>query len=279
MKSKIFICCLIFILNMPQVLAASVELLTFDKSETKKDGLPRNFRELSEFGLNAIASGQFSEKELQAIRKKYPNEKIIIVDLRRESHGLINGRAVSWREQFDKSNANKKDSEILRDEKLRLNLLKKDQQILINQIVKKDKKNGWYEKVSPQIVDVKEVATEEELAKKNGFEYKRFAVQDHAAPDQKQFLELVKFIKSLPQDKKIYVHCAAGKGRTTSFLTLYDIIKNGDKVTLEEILERQHKAGGSRLDKINEDEKWRENLAQEKLEMIKKFYEENSKKS
>lgn len=277
MKSKILICCLIFIFNIPQVLAKNVELLTFDKSESRSDGLPRNFRDLSQFGLNAIASAQFSEKELQEIRKKYPNDKIIIIDLRRESHGLINGQAVSWREPFDKSNDGKKDSVILQGEKNRLNLIKKDQQILVNQIVKKDKKNGWYTEVNPQIIDIRQVTTEEDLAKKNGFEYKRFAIQDHARPDEKQFKEIIKFIRNLPQDKKIYVHCAAGKGRTTTFLTLYDIIKNGDKLTLEEILKRQAKAGGSRLDEVDEDEEWRKELAQEKLEMIKKFYEENSK--
>jgi len=267
------------ILTTSNLQAKNVELLTFDKSEVQKNGLPRNFRDLSQFNLNAIASAQFSQKELQEIRKKFPNEKITIVDLRRESHGFVNGVSVSWREPFDASNVGKTSAQILKDEKFRLNLVKKNGQILVNKILEKDKENGWYEEVKPEILQAQEVETEENLVKKNGFSYKRFVVQDHAKPDEKQFGEMVKFIKSLPQDQKIYVHCAAGKGRTTTFLALYDIIKNGDKLTLDEILKRQHKAGGANLYEVDEESNWRENLAQEKLEMLKKFHAQNLESS
>lgn len=271
MRSRIFCSFLFLTMNISPAFSKKIELLVFDRGEIKNE-LPRNFRDLSEFGLNAIASGQFSEKELAAVQQKYPNEKILVVDLRRESHGFINGHAVSWRSPFDQSNIEKKIEKILRDEESHLNLLKKNEEIIVNKILEKDEKNGWYKEVEPEIILVTEVSTEENLVKKFGFEYKRIPVRDHASPDQNQVLEFKKFIKNLPRDKKIYIHCAAGKGRTTTFLTLYDIMKNGDKMSLKEIFIRQAKAGGKRLDEIGEDEKWRENLARERLNMIREFY-------
>lgn len=283
MKLKTIIISLAMIFNASQLMAKNVEMLIFDSNKTEANGLPRNFRDLSKFGLNAIASAQFSEKELQKVREKYPNEKIIIVDLRREPHGIINGEAVSWREEFDKSQSNsgKKNFEIIADEKSRLNIAKKDGEILINKTLEKDKKNGWFKEVQPQIVVVQEALSEESLAKKYGFEYKRIAIQDHAKPDQERFKEIINFIKNLPQDKKIYVHCAGGKGRTTSFLAFYDIMKNGDKLTFEEILERQYKAGGGKLYEIDEEEKgeFRTKLAEERFNLIAEFYEKNLENS
>jgi protein tyrosine/serine phosphatase len=274
MKIKTLIIALALIINTSNLMATNIEILTFDKNKTDKDGLPRNFRDLTSFNINAIASGQFSEEELKIVRTKYADEKIIVVDLRRESHVLVNGKPVSWRQQFDQSNQGKSTQEIENDEKNRITKIKKNEKILIYRIFQKDKKNGWYNNVKPEIIRVEDVESENNLVKKYGFSYKRFAIKDHSKPEDKQIEEMVKFIKSLPKNQKIYVHCAAGKGRTTTFLTLYDIIQNSDKKTLEEILTRQYEAGGSKLDKIdNYDENWRKNLAQEKFEMIKKFYE------
>lgn len=276
MKMKFLIMLASLILVAPQLQAKNNEVLTFDKNETKKNGLPRNFRDLSQFGLNAIASAQFNEKELQTIRAKFPDEEIIIVDLRRESHGLVNGLPVSWREKFDASNGGKTAKQITSDEEARFNAAKKDKKIIVNRILEKDKESGWYESLRPESVDVASAITEENLAKQNGFFYKRFLVQDHAKPDDKQLHEMLKFLLNLPADKKLYVHCAAGKGRTTTFLALYDILKNGNELTLDEILKRQQKIGGSNLYEAEEDEpKWRQELAKEKVAMLQKFYDEN----
>ncbi len=252
--------------------AIPTTILTFDIKETREDGLPHNFRDLSAINLNAIASAQFSEDELVAVRKKYPNEKIIIVDLRRESHGFVNGNAVSWRAAFEKSNENKTAAQIIASEKSELNLAKKNQQIIVNKVLEKDPDNGWYKEVQPELIAVHKTANEEFLAKKNGFIYKRFTVRDHAKPDDAEFKNIINFIKNLPENQKIYVHCAAGKGRTTTFLTLFDIIKNGKNTTLKNIFKRQSSLGGARLDDISDKEEWRKKLSQERLKMIEDFY-------
>jgi hypothetical protein len=54
----------------PSILKAEETLLIYNKNNNSKSTLPKNFRDLSDIGLNAIASGQFSEDELKTIQKK-----------------------------------------------------------------------------------------------------------------------------------------------------------------------------------------------------------------
>lgn len=278
MKIKLIISLLFFTFTASRALAQKASLLTFDKSEITKDGMPRNFRDLSVIGINAIASAQFSEDELQKLRQKYPNEKIVIVDLRQESHGFINGRPVLWRSYFEKINQNKEISEILSDEKSRLDTAKKDHEIVINEVIKRDKESGWYEDVAPKIITVNQAISEKDLAQKNGFEYQRFSIRDFDIPEAKEFSRMINFIKNLPEDKKIYVHCAGGRGRTAMFLVILDIIKNGKKIELEEIFKRQNKLGGARLDEISKEEAWSKKLATERLKMLEDFYRVTTEK-
>lgn len=37
--------------------------------------------------------------------------------------------------------------------------------------------------------------------------------------------EFIKLYKSLPKDAWLHFHCEAGKGRTTTFLAMYDMMK------------------------------------------------------
>ena len=278
MKLKIIaLCALLVAFTNQATFAKNAEILVSDYHFDASKNLPRNFRDLSELGLNAIGSGQFSEDELRQIRKKYPTEKIMIVDLRRESHGFINGKPVSWRENFDQSNLNKKPIEIMLDEKSRLTAALKNEEIIINNIIAKDEQSGWFFTVNPKLIHVLDSKTEAELAKEHGFGYRRYAVRDRYFPDENQLKSMKKFLKSLPKDTKIYVHCAAGRGRTTTFLTLYDIIKNGKNLSLEAIMERQEKIGGIRLDKIEEEAEWKEEFAKKRLAAIQKFYAEEVK--
>jgi len=270
---------LLTFLLLPSILKAEETLLIYNKNNNSKSTLSKNFRDLSGLGLNAIASGQFSEDELKIIKKEYPNQKFIILDLRRESHGFINGKAVSWYGKFNKSNSNKTTNEIIKNEQILLKKLKSDKKVIISDIVKKDKEKGWFKETKEEIVDITTSETESNLAKKYGFKYKRIPVTDHNLPTPEQLQQYVDLIKNLPRDTKIYVHCAGGKGRTTTFLAIYDIIQNGKNLSLDEIISRQYKAGGSNLNKTEDEEaNWNSDLKAKKLNLVQKFYEDNLRK-
>src|SRR5258708_7019779 len=59
------------------------------------------------FELNASASGQFSQQGLEKILELIPSNHILLLDLREESHGFINGIAVSWYSEKDWGNRGK----------------------------------------------------------------------------------------------------------------------------------------------------------------------------
>ncbi len=257
LKNALFL--FLFAMTLTSEALANDAKANYDRVETRKDGLPRNFRDLAVFNLNAIASAEFSEAELKKVREKFKKDKIIIVDLRRESHVLLNGLSVS----FDETNNDSKISEILSAEREKVSAIKKNPQLELSAL-------------KPELKKLESIKTEEELAKENGFEYKRFAIKDRNIPDQKQFDEMVEFIKNLPKDKKLYVHCAAGKGRTTTFLVIYDIIKNGKEVALAEIFKRQEAIGGARLDQVNDEISGNKELMEKRLMMFKKLYDSRS---
>jgi protein tyrosine/serine phosphatase len=276
MKIKHLLIISTMIMTSSQIFAESVNLLTSQDIKNPNSAMPKNFRDLSNLGINAIASAQFSEEQLKEVRKKYLNEKITIIDLRRENHGFVNGEVVVWHSVFEKGNDRKSTAEILSEEKYLLKTAQKNGEIVINTVKKRDRENGWYSEVEPKVVVVKRVSNEENLAKENGFSYKRFSVRDFDMPDEKEFNKMVKFIKKLPKDQKLYVHCAGGKGRTGLFLVTLDIIKNGKNVELEEIFARQNKLGAARLDEISEEEAWTKDLAQIRLKMLQDFYEKET---
>ncbi len=262
----------LLMLAVGQALYATETLLSFDKSETTKEGLPRNFRDLSVIGINAIASAQFSENELQEIRKKYSNKNIVIVDLRQETHGFINGKSVKWNSCFEKINQNKDISSILSSEKNHLARAKRDHEIVICSTSKRNRSTGWYNHITPKKITVNRVISEKNLAEEHGFEYQRFSVRDFDSPDEKEFSRMVKFIKTLPPNKTIYVHCAGGKGRTTLFLVTLDIIKNGKNIKLEDIFTRQSQLGGAKLDEMSDEEAWSIKIAEKRLNLLQDFY-------
>lgn len=100
--------------------------------------------------------------------------------------------------------------------------------------------------------------------------YIRIPVTDKEKPSDDMVDYFVQFVQSLPQNTWVHFHCEEGLGRTTTFMAMYDIMKNAKKVNLEDIMNRQVLIGGQDLldNKINTSTN-----AKERAEFIKKFYE------
>ena len=229
----------------------------FDTINKENNKLPRNFRDLNLYNLKAIASAQFSENELIFIKKKFFNKKITIVDLRKENHFFINGIPVSiLNENIDLIEIQNIDLFYQNQ----LTEIKKHSKISIKL------ENGDYKEIL-----IKKLLSEEELVKSHGFGYKRFPIKDYNFPNKDIFDDIVEFLLNLKSEDLIYVHCAGGKGRSTIFLSIYDIVINSKQTSLAEIFLRQHKIGGANLYNIKEDNEWEES-EKKKLKILVQLY-------
>lgn len=213
--------------------------------------------------VRASGSSQFSKKGLRALLKAIPSKKVILVDLRQESHGFFDGIAVSWYGEKNWQNSNKTIGEIETDQKLHLNEAIEKGFVRIRSDKRAQLATPFH---------VEEAFSEKELAEGLSIPYVRFYVTDHKRPDDYTVDAFIEFIKNLDEDAWIHFHCAAGKGRTTSFLVMYDIVKNSQEVSFEDILRRQWFLGGADLTAQAYGKNWKFEPALERLKFLESFY-------
>lgn len=212
-----------------------------------KDELPINFRssldlskieknDLNLSGLNTLnisGSSQFTElsfkKTIENINTKFP---LYIIDLRQESHGFINGSAISLFAPGNKINS-----------ELPLNAVIKREDLFIKSIPLNRSINLDIDKYK---IVPKTVYNEETLVKTNNLNYFRIPVTDNERPTDEMVDRFIDFTKSLPKNKWLHFHCKEGIGRTTTFMILYDIMNNYKDVSIDDIIVRQ-----SSLDSLN----------------------------
>lgn len=251
--------------------------------------LPRNFRttqspfkmgETHSFptrkGLDELkvsGSSQFSEKGFEAILDRLGHPScLFVIDLRQESHGFLNGDAVSWYAPKNWGNVNKSLYDIRSGEKQLLNEALTQNQIDLFVIVKKDVEGRKLPEATSRPLTVDEVTTEEELVNRYGAKYIRMPVTDHLRPPNEVVDHFVAFIRHLPPHCWVHLHCAAGMGRTTTFMAMYDMIKNAKQVSYEDILKRQWLIGGAHLNKPVKNV-WKAPHTTARINFLKQFYE------
>lgn len=244
----------------------------------QKDSLPKKWRSTKQdttdlltknkfnaTGLERLTlsgSGQFTEENFANMVRQLAVTRLIVFDLREESHGLINGDAVSWTDgQTNYANVGKTLAEIEADENLRLvGAVKKGSIVVINP------------SKEAQHVVVKKVKTERELVESMGYTYVRLPITDHNRPSNEVIDQFVRLVKNCPSEAWVHVHCKGGKGRTTTFMALYDMMFNAQDVALEDIIERQKWIGGSDLVQTDKPLSFKQKPAEERLELVRTFY-------
>ena len=183
------------------------------------------------------------------------------IDLRQESHGYLNGVAVSWYGKKNTLNARKTAAMVENDEWNRLQEAV-GTDITVVPIGTYDRENG----AVPKEIQVHTYMTERDMAKKMGMGYIRIAATDRQWPEPQAIDEFISFYRSLPsQPGWLYFHCHAGHGRTTIFMTLYELLKKPDE-TVQEASIRQHALGGADLFQANR---------QDMLEKFRQYVKEN----
>jgi hypothetical protein len=173
--------------------------------------------------LSASASSQFSRQGLRSIlaeleKAGVPKSRVVVIDLRQESHGLdAHGDPVEWMGTHNQANDGKSDDAELADEAQRLGGI-----------------GG---------------TGEAELCRQEGVRSIRLPVTDHCAPAAAtvdRFLALAEKLRA--EGAWVHFHCKAGKGRTTTFMAMWEMLA-ADPRTLDAaaVLRHQRAVGGSDL--------------------------------
>lgn len=208
-------------------------IITIDS--TSSVGLPMRLRYIPT--LNISGSAQFTKDQLLNLKNSINKDNICIVDLRQESHGMINDLAISFLNPYKDLNNGFTTEQTIKAENSLLNKIK------IGNTIQLYKHTGIFIKD----ITVDFISNESQLVTEADMQYKRFAVKDNSAPTPDIVDEFVEFIKNKPDDIHLHFHCAAGKGRTTSFMVMYQAMKNNSNLTLEQLLSYQYNIGGVNL--------------------------------
>lgn len=161
---------------------------------------------------------------------------IIDLDLRQESHGYLNDNSINLTTKNNGINAGKTDQDSLDSEKNWLNSLGQQKSIADVLTNKQFKKREF---TKGQTIPVKNVENEETVVTNAGFQYERLMVQDHTRPRNEDVDSFVDFVKHVPSRTWIHIHCRGGDGRTTTFMAMFDMLHNANKVSFEQIIQRQ----------------------------------------
>jgi len=179
--------------------------------------------------LNISGSAQFSVPQLENVMldvvKHNPKiKKLIVLDLRQESHGFIEGKPFRFHMPRNEINAKVDPESILERERKLLDELindKSNKQVHIRYSNRIDsgEKFSLNHYISFQTNDIKsESEVVDALCSKIGghtgvdIVYERFYVLDHSRPSDADIERFVDMFESIGETVWVHIHCAAGKG-------------------------------------------------------------------
>ena len=129
------------------------------------------------------------------------------------------------------------------NDKNNANLGLSSQEVLLKEIedlntIELDKFLTFYNDEKNPII-VKSVENESLVVSKNSMGYLRLAITDNMLPNNNEVNNFITFVKNQPKNTHLHFHCKEGIGRTTTFMILYDMMKNYNDIPMEAIINRQ----------------------------------------
>ncbi|MBX9805137.1 MAG: hypothetical protein K2Y18_05205 [Alphaproteobacteria bacterium] len=260
--------------------------LLLDVEDSHK--LPRRFRStrgtlpmaIEENGLADLrmsGSAQFAALQFKSILEflgKYgvsPNQ-VVVVDLREEPHAFINGDAVLWYARGAWWTQGDPVVVVLENEKENLAKLTMGQRIDLKKIANKDAA-GYVRSLTDHSFVITSMMTEKDVVTGNGAHYVRLPVTDHMRPEDKDVEQFLELVKNLPPKAWVHFHCHAGQGRTSTFMVMYDMLRNL-KLSRDAIIDRQVKLGSLDIRRLSGPLKARKHPVERmRLEFIHLFYD------
>lgn len=269
----------------PPVRSAESPVLIWDIDLKLDRALPRNFRTTDDplkpadgklpsatglIDLHASGSGEFTADNLKLLLAR-THGPVTVFDLRQETHIFINGLPVSRFATRDWANVGRSQTEIEKAEAAWVQSLGPGSEIAVRpgEPVKKGNANS----VVPQQVIVNKASIEHDLVSSAGANYVRIAVTDHTRLLDDTGDRFILAVRALPENAWAHFHCEAGLGRTTTFMVLYDMLRNATRVSLEDIVRRQKLLGyGYDVLSPPKTESWKLPYAEDRTAFVRAFY-------
>lgn len=160
---------------------------------------------------------------------------IIDLDLRKESHLYLNDNTIYLSARYDLGNVDKTDDEALAAEREWLDKLKTQSyvyNVLSGKLFDEEKFSDGID------VPIQSIMSEEEAATQQGFAYVHIPNSTHNLISAHSIDLFIELVRNLPADTWVHVHCRGGNGRTTTFMVMYDMLHNADKVSFIDIIKR-----------------------------------------
>jgi protein-tyrosine phosphatase len=264
---------------------ADSPVLIWDVDLKLGTSLPRNFRTTDDVlkanngqipvktgltDLRASGSGEFTADGLKLLlgRTRGP---VTVFDLRQETHIFVNGLPISWFATHDWANVGRTHDEIQADEAARVKSLRPGSKIVINPGAA-IKKPGVTSSAAENVT-VEHASTEREIVEANRAAYVRLTVTDHARPLDDEVDRFIAAVRALAENGWAHFHCEAGRGRTTTFMVLYDMLRNANRVSLQEIARRQQLLGYDYdVLRPSDPASWKAPYTEDRIAFVRAFY-------
>lgn len=216
--------------------------------------------------MMASGSGIIQEVTFKRAMQRVPQEgkeNFYVIDLRESPECFWNGVPIRWYGYWRDPSTGEIKEKSFKQDKLSNTFVK------IKWAIRRFKNN-----VSLELLKQHNLETEQDMVKKLGFHYAAFNGIRHTVHQHKQIDQFVAFVKSMQPSAWLHFHCGAGRGRTTIFLVLYDIIKNAHQVSLKDIVARQYMLGGENVfdDKPWVNGTWTPEALKARKKLVQTFY-------
>lgn len=115
------------------------------------------------------------------------------------------------------------------------------------------------------------IRSEQELVEAAGCKYVRIMATDHMRPTDEQTEAFIKLVRSLGESDALHLHCRAGMGRTTTYMLMYDMLRNAHHVGFDDIVKRQSELGAYGVFNWDPESKHKDCYTERK-KFIREFY-------
>lgn len=220
--------------------------------------------------LNMSGSAMFSLDQLNTMLARFnqkDHNKIYMFDFCQESKLFVNKDAVFYYGDLNMGNLGRTTEQIMNNETELKNSI-------LNTKIDEYSRCDENDTTPPVTVEVDSVLTEKEVCDNYGINYIRIPGTDHVFPGPSAIDYFIQYVKNLPQDAYLHMHCSGGVSRTTIFMVIWDIMQN-PTVSLDDIVARQclYERAWLYQDKASDTPTYKNDLYKEKTDMIKKVYE------